>query len=72
MSYIIVFDIGRDNPSLRVKVNRMLNRIKAVMVQDSVWQSDDLEQLKIIGKIIKSNGGKVLLFSKNHAIKDFK
>lgn len=69
MSYIIVFDIGRDNPSLRVKVNRLLNKIKAKMLQDSVWQSDNLDELRQISQLIKVNGGKVLLFDKNKSLK---
>lgn len=69
MSYLLVFDIKKENASLRVKVNRMLNKIKAKTIQDSVWECNNLRELKSIYKLIKSNGGKVLLFNKKHLLK---
>ncbi len=68
MSYIIIFDIKREKASLRVKVNRMLNSIKAKMVQDSVWESYNLDELKRISQVIKTNGCKAMIFSKKYAI----
>ncbi len=64
MSYLLIFDIKREKPSLRVKVNRMLNTIKARLLQDSVWEHDDLKELEKIAKEIKSEGGKVLISKK--------
>jgi len=64
MSYLLVFDIKKEKPSLRVKVNRMLNRIKARLLQDSVWEFNDLKELKRIANFIRSEGGKALLFKK--------
>jgi len=64
MSYLLVFDIKKEKPSLRVKVNRMLNRIKARLLQDSVWEFEDLKELKRIANFIRSEGGKALLFKK--------
>ncbi|MCM8808017.1 MAG: CRISPR-associated endonuclease Cas2 [Candidatus Omnitrophica bacterium] len=69
MSYIIIFDIKKEKASLRVKVNRLLNKMKAKMVQDSVWESDNLSGLKSIYQIIRSNGGKAIIFDKKHALK---
>jgi len=64
MSYLLIFDIKREKPSLRVKVNRMLNSIKARLLQDSVWEFEDLKELKRIANFIRSEGGKALLFKK--------
>jgi CRISPR/Cas system-associated endoribonuclease Cas2 len=64
MSYLLIFDIKREKPSLRVKVNRMLNNIKARLLQDSVWEFDDLNELEKIAKEIRSEGGKALIFKK--------
>lgn len=69
MGYLLIFDIKREKASLRVKVNRLLNRIKARMVQDSVWESDNLDELKTIYQVIKTNGGKAMIFDKKYAIK---
>ena len=64
MSYLLIFDIKREKPSLRVKVNRMLNSIKARLLQDSVWEFEDLKELEKIAKEIRSEGGKALIFKK--------
>jgi len=64
ISYLLIFDIKREKPSLRVKVNRMLNSIKARLLQDSVWEFEDLKELKRIANFIRSEGGKALLFKK--------
>jgi CRISPR/Cas system-associated endoribonuclease Cas2 len=64
MSYLLIFDIKREKPSLRVKVNRMLKNIKARFLQDSVWEFDDLKELEKIAKEIRSEGGKALIFKK--------
>jgi CRISPR/Cas system-associated endoribonuclease Cas2 len=64
MSYLLIFDIKREKPSLRVKVNRMLKNIKARFLQDSVWEFDDLKELEKIAKEIRLEGGKALIFKK--------
>jgi len=69
MPYIIVFDIKRDRPSFRVKINRLLNKIKAKMIQDSVWEVKNLEDAIEISNLIKANGGKVVAFDKRYSLK---
>ncbi|MDI6806916.1 MAG: hypothetical protein QMD14_03860 [Candidatus Aenigmarchaeota archaeon] len=59
--YVIFFDIPTRNYVLRARVNRALQAIKAVMVQRSIWQHDDLEQLSKIAQLINSHGGKAEL-----------
>jgi len=64
MSYLLIFDIKREKPSLRVKINRMLNSIKARLLQDSVWEYEDFKELEKIAKEIRLEGGKALIFKK--------
>ncbi len=55
--FILVFDIPRDEPVVKLKVNRNLHKIKAVKVQHSVWSSNELKELIDIATFIKNSGG---------------
>ncbi|MCM8782001.1 MAG: hypothetical protein NC828_03000 [Candidatus Omnitrophica bacterium] len=55
--FIIIYDIPRDRKALLVKINRALHAINAEKIQHSVWQSSDIDQLKIIAGLIKQEGG---------------
>jgi CRISPR-associated endonuclease Cas2 len=57
MSFILTFDIPRENLTLEKRVNRMLKKIKARMLQFSVWSSENLEEMIKIALMIKKNGG---------------
>jgi CRISPR-associated endonuclease Cas2 len=57
MSFILTFDIPRENLTLEKRVNRMLKKIKARMIQFSVWSSENLEEIIKIALMIKKNGG---------------
>jgi CRISPR/Cas system-associated endoribonuclease Cas2 len=58
MIYILIFDIPRENPILAVKVNRKLKEINAEKIQNSVWRSENLEELTKIALLIRNSGGK--------------
>ena len=64
MKYLIIYDIPKEKKVLQVQVNRALKSIKAEKIQHSVWESDDLESLKILAKKIKSEGGKAIILEK--------
>lgn len=62
--YIIIYDLPREEKSLLVKINRMLHRINAKKLQHSIWQSDDLEALKDMVRIIRGAGGQANIIEK--------
>jgi len=57
MSFILVFDIPRNEPLVELRINRELKRIGAKKLQFSVWQSDKLEKLVETALLIRSSGG---------------
>lgn len=54
---IIIFDIPFGKESLRRQMNRQLNSIGAKKLQQSVWESDNLNALIDIAVFIKKSGG---------------
>lgn len=64
MSYLILFDIRELDNATRLKVNRWLHRIDAQMVQQSVWESESLSDLRNLAKLIESARGKALVLEK--------
>lgn len=64
MQFILIYDIPRKAKSLPVKVNRILRSIDAKMIQQSVWESSDIERLKEIKNIIEENGGVAFILEK--------
>lgn len=57
MNYILAFDIPKGDSILRVKVNRLLKKIGAEKVQNSVWRSGNLRELTKIAVWIRNVGG---------------
>ena len=64
MRYIIIYDIPREKKVLQVQINRLLHKIKAEKIQQSVWESDDLESLKLISEKIEEANGKSIILKK--------
>jgi hypothetical protein len=64
MSYLIIFDIKELDNATRLKVNRYLRKLGAVMVQQSVWQLASLVDLRYLANLIKSSGGKAIILRK--------
>lgn len=63
--YIIIFQLPKNSQSLKLKVNRMLTKIKARMLQRSVWFHENAQKLVEIASFIKSRGGKAIVLEKN-------
>lgn len=59
--YCIFFDIPTGNYVLRTRINRALKAINAQMIQRSIWQHDNLEELSKIAQLINQHGGKAEL-----------
>jgi CRISPR/Cas system-associated endoribonuclease Cas2 len=64
MSFLLCYDVTRSRGSLRVKINRELSRIDAKMLQHSMWEHTDFNQLKSVAKMIKSSGGRAIILEK--------
>jgi len=64
MKYIIIYDIPREKKVLQVRINRLLHRIKAKKIQHSVWESEDLESLRLISEKVKEANGKAIILKK--------
>lgn len=56
--FILAFDIPSKNPYFKLIVNRRLKKLGAKMVQRSLWQHEDLNELISIAILIKNAGGK--------------
>ncbi len=57
-SFILAYDIPTNLPYFKKKINRLLRKMNAKMVQRSLWSSEDLEGLIKIAILIKNAGGK--------------
>ncbi len=57
MNYLLIFDIPKGNSILNVKVNRLLKKIGADKIQNSVWRSENLKELTKISIWIRNVGG---------------
>ena len=54
---ILSFDLPREKNTERKRINRELNRMKAKMIHDSFWKSDELNLMVELASFIKKNGG---------------
>lgn len=64
MDYIIIYDLPRKERCLLVKINRMLHRMGAEKIQHSIWESENLEALKDIVRLIREAGGEANVMEK--------
>ncbi len=55
--FVLIFDVPRDLHKVELKVNRGLHKMKARMIQHSVWKHGDLSKLIEIATFIKKSGG---------------
>ncbi len=60
-NFLIMFDVPLGKKSLARKIQRRLNKVNAKMIQQSVWKSDNLNDLAQIAQIIKQEGGQVTI-----------
>ncbi len=63
--YLIVFQLSGGSSTLKLKINRMLNKIGAKMVQKSVWMHENSGKLVEIASFIKARGGKAFVLEAN-------
>jgi len=57
-TYILAYDIPTNERYFKKRINLLLKRIGARMIQRSLWASNDLEELIRIASLIKEIGGK--------------
>lgn len=55
--YILIYDIPKEMNALRNRVHRKLKKLKIEKLQDSVWSSENSEELEDVAKEIKRFGG---------------
>ncbi len=63
--YLIIFQLGSDSLSLKLKINRKLNKIGAKMIQKSVWIHESVQKLIEIASFIRARGGKAMVLEAN-------
>ena len=56
--FVLAFDIPASEPVFKLTINRRLRRMGARMIQRSLWQHEDLNELIRIAMFIKNVGGK--------------
>ena len=64
MSYVIVYDIKELDNATRLKVSRRLRKLRALKLQQSVWELDRLVDLRELVGLIKAAGGKAFVMKK--------
>ena len=52
--FILTFDLPREHHSERKRINLELKRINAKMIQFSIWERENLEELMKIALMIKN------------------
>ena len=57
--FLLSFDIPREFNALRLRVFKKLKKIKARMVHESLWESDNLKELINLAILISKKGGQV-------------
>jgi len=62
--YLIVYDIRELDCGTRQKVSRRLRKIHALKLQQSVWESSKLAELRSLANSIGLAGGKALVLEK--------
>jgi CRISPR/Cas system-associated endoribonuclease Cas2 len=63
-SYLIVYDIRQLDCGMRQRVSRRLRKIRALRLQQSVWESSKLGELKNLADSIALAGGKAMVLEK--------
>jgi len=55
--FIMVFDLPREEGTVKVRTWRELQRMDAKMIQFSIWKSEKLDELMRLAIDIKKSGG---------------
>jgi len=64
VSYLIIYDIKELDNATRLKTSRMLRKIRALKLQQSVWEFHKLADLQRLASSIKLAGGKAFVLKK--------
>jgi len=62
--YLIVYDIRELDCRTRQRVSRQLRKLRALKLQQSVWESGKLTELRSLADSITLAGGKALVLEK--------
>jgi hypothetical protein len=63
--YLIIFQLGSGSSALKLKINRMLNKVNAKMIQKSVWTHESAQKLIEIASFIRARGEKAMVLEAN-------
>ena len=63
--YLIILRLPSDSSIIKLKINRMLNKIGAKMIQKSIWTHESAQKLIEIASFLKARGGKALVLEEN-------
>ena len=63
--YLLIFQLLSDSPTLKLKINRVLSKIGAKMIQKSVWTHESARKLIEVASFIKARGGKAVVLEAN-------
>ena len=55
--FVLVFDLPREEGTVKVRTWRELQKISAKMIQFSIWKSEKIDELMKIAIDIKRSGG---------------
>ncbi len=68
MKFILIFDIPHGKESFRRTINRKLHRMKIIKLQQSVWKSNNLNDLMQIASTIKQEGGRATILKEENVV----
>jgi len=60
-NFLLAFDIPTELKTFKLQINRRLKRMKAKMLQRSLWKHSNLKELIKIAILIKNVGGKAII-----------
>jgi CRISPR/Cas system-associated endoribonuclease Cas2 len=64
MSYLIIYDIKEADNATRLRVCRRLRKLRALKLQQSVWELSRLVELRKLASSIEAAGGKAIVLEK--------
>lgn len=64
MSYLIIYDIREVDNATRLRVCRRLRKLRALRLQQSVWESSKLAELKGLADSIGLAGGRAIVLER--------
>ena len=67
MSYLIIYDIREADNATRLRVCRRLRKLRALKLQQSVWELGRLAELRSLASSIEAAGGKAIVLKKKLA-----